>query len=79
VAISTTIIRGDFNRRLYGTENFKMASAAGIAVGSVLTIAGDLVTSVTTILPSNCFKCKVTQMPRGKNRLIIKPGDTVTG
>jgi hypothetical protein len=79
MAISTTIVRGDFNRRLYGTENLKMASVTGIAIGSALTIAGDLVTSVTTILPNNCFKCKVTQMPRGKNRLIIKPGDTVTG
>jgi hypothetical protein len=79
MAISTTIIRGDFNRRLYGTANLKMASVTGIAVGSALTIAGDLVTSVIMILPNNCFKCKITQMPRGKNRLIIKPGDTVTG
>jgi hypothetical protein len=72
-------VRGDFNRRLYGTGNFKMASATGIAAGSALTIAGDLGVTVTTVLPNNCFKCKITQMPRGKNRLIIKPGDTVTG
>jgi hypothetical protein len=79
MAISTTIKRGDFNRRLYGTENLRMNSAAGISVGSVLTIAGDLVMTVTTILPNSTFKCKVTQMPRGKNRLIIRPNDTVTG
>jgi hypothetical protein len=79
MAIATTIKRGDFNKRLYGTENLRMNSAAGVAVGSVLTIAGDLVMTVTTILPNNAFKCKITGMPRGKNRLIIRPNDTVTG
>jgi hypothetical protein len=79
MAINTTIARGDFNKRLYGTENLRLASAVGIAVGSVLTVAGDLVMTVTTVLPNNAFKCKVTGMPRGKNRLIIRPKDTVTG
>ena len=79
MAISTTIKRGDFNRRLYGTENLRMNSSAGISVGSVLTIAGDLVVTVTSLLPNSSFKCKVTTMPRGKSRLIIRPKDTVTG
>jgi hypothetical protein len=79
MAINTTIQRGDFNRRLYGTENLRLASAALVSVGSVLTIAGDLVMTVTQVLPNNAFKCKITGMPRGKNRLIIRPKDTVTG
>lgn len=79
MAIATTVARGDFNRRLYGTENLRVTSMAGISAGSVLTIAGDLTMTVLKLMPGNALKARITGMPRGKNRLIIRPGDTVTG
>ena len=79
MAISTSLIRPEFNRGLHGTMNLYPASTAGIAPGSVLTIAGDLVATVTTVLGYNGFKAKITGMPRGKARRITHKGDTVTG
>jgi hypothetical protein len=79
MAISTNLIRPEFNRGLYGTMNLYPASTAGIALGSVLTIGGDITATVITVLGYQGFKAKITGMPRGKGHKITHKGDTVTG
>ena len=79
MAVATSIVRPQFNRGLYSSINLRLLSTSGVALGTVLTIAGDLVVTVQQFLPNGFFQCKVTALPRGKNRLIIRIGDTVTG
>ena len=75
--VSTTLRRPEWNRRLYGTVNLTMASATGISPGMRLVIAGDTTVLVVRVLPNLQFACEVVGMPRGKARLIFKPGDSV--
>ena len=83
MAVATTVTRNNFNRGRYGWLNLRTASPTGISVGTVLTIAGDLVMTVKQVMSPHTtgatFQCQITGPPRGKGRLIIRTGDTVTG
>jgi hypothetical protein len=87
MAVNTTVARNNFNRGQFGWVNLKVSSMTGIAVGGVLTIAGDLAVTAVQFLPNNMVQCRITgsprgkghTMPMGKGRLIIRQGDTVTG
>jgi hypothetical protein len=87
MAVATTVARNNFNRGFNGWVNLRVVSPAGIAAGTVLTIAGDLAITVRQVMPGNAFNCQITGAPRGKGhlmppghaRLFIRAGDTVTG
>jgi len=79
MAIATTVARNSFNTGLYGSINLWLASTVGILPTTPLTVAGDLVLTPYDPRPNNVWKCKVTTMPRGKNRMIVRIGDAVTG
>lgn len=77
MAVSTTLRRPEWNRRLYGTANLTFVSSAGISAGMRLLIAGDTTVLVMRSLPNNVWACEVVGMARGKTRLIFRVGDTV--
>jgi hypothetical protein len=79
MAVATTVARNAFNDGYYGQVNLRMVSSAGVSVGTVLTIAGDLVMTAVRQLPNNAWCCEVTGTPRGSARLIIRTGNTVSG
>jgi hypothetical protein len=83
MAVNTTVARNNYNRGKYGWLNLRTASPTGINVGTVLTIGGDLVMTVKQVMAPHSagatFQCQITGNPRGKGRLIIRSGDTVTG
>lgn len=77
MAVSTTLRRPEFNRRLYGTVNLTLNSRTGVAPGMRLLIAGDTTVLVMRELANLVFACEVVGMPRGKARILFKPNDTV--
>lgn len=77
MAVNTTLRRPEWNRRLYGTVNLTLNSRAGVSPGMRLVIGGDTTVMVMRELPNLQFACEVVGMPRGKARLIFRPGDTV--
>lgn len=80
--ITATVRRAAFNSGYQGwinlTFNQPITGSMPIA-GQVLTIAGDVQVTVQQELPNSSIRGRITQTPRGSNRLIIKPGDTVSG
>jgi len=79
MAIATTIRRAAFNTNYMGWVNVSLVSGAGVSAATPLTIAGDLVLTPQQELPNLGWKCRITSTPPGCSRLIIRPGDTVTG
>jgi hypothetical protein len=79
MAIATTVTRMAFNQGHYGTINLWVANTAGILPTTPLTVAGDLLLTPINELPNSVYKCEVIGPPRGKNRLIVRIGDSVTG
>lgn len=77
MAVSTTLRRPEFNRRLYGTSNLTLVSSTGVSVGMNLLVSGDTTMRVMRSLPNNVWACETIGMPRGKARIMFKPGDTV--
>ena len=80
MAIATTVKRETQLNSLYSSVNLRVLDPATIVPGTVLTVAGDSTLQVIRELPNNTFCCEViSPQPRGKNRIIIRVGDTVTG
>ena len=85
MAVATTVARNSFNSGYFGTVNLRVASTAGIAAGTALTVGADIATPSTIVLtaihelPNSAWKCEVTGTPPGSNKLFIRAGSAVTG
>ena len=77
MAVTTTLRRPEWNRRLYGTANITVNNRAGIVPGMYLLLSGDTTVMVIQELPNLQFKVEIVALPRGKTRSIFRAGDTV--